>query len=464
MRMLLSLLLLFLLGCSDSESNGALGSTDPTGTDARDGADNTDMTTDTDGLDATDNLDGADQTDAIDGADTQDGAESVDSTDGIDVTDGTTGQDAVDGSGAVTVLDYGTIEATGGSSSTLTFTASETAVSFSVTVEGEPGVFYAVDNLRAPDGTVIVPGTWPSNIGNQGGHIVCLICDNRISSGESAHGVLVPNAPDVPMQAGTWSFNVMSFSVSNGGNPFGAPTIELEDSTYDLRVSVLEPADGVLPTAGRLGLNLWFTGSDGLTAETAQTDARIQEAVTKFVETYAAIGVAVGPVRYQDIDIGIDTVDSISGAGNDFEALASATDGAEPGVNLIFVAEIVDGSSPLGGFGLILGIAGGIPGPTLGQGTGRSAVLIRTAEIPDGAGLPVPADLGNTMAHEAGHYLGLFHSSEQALFGPQLHDPLPDTAENDEQNLMHYNNLGNTISVEQGNVIRRNPWVQPEVQ
>jgi hypothetical protein len=362
------------------------------------------------------------------------------------------------------VIDLGTVEATAGSSGTLSFTTEDSAIGFSITVEGEPGVFYAVDKLQRPDGTLIAPGNWPINVGNQGGHVVCLICDNRLSSGESAHGILVPNAPDVEMIPGTWTFNVMSFSVDNGGNPFGAPSLALEDSTYDVRVSVLEPENGQAPTAGSLGLNLWFTGSDGLTADTAQTDARIQEAVAKFIDTYAAIGVSVAPVRYGDIDIGIDTVDSVSGPNNDFEALASATDGAEPGINLIFVSEIVDGSSPLGGFGLILGIAGGIPGPTLGQGTGRSAVLLRTAAVPDGAGLPAPADLGNTMAHEAGHYLGLFHASEQALFGPQLHDPLPDTPENDDQNLMHYNNLGNTISAQQGAVIRSNPWVQPEVQ
>jgi len=266
------------------------------------------------------------------------------------------------------------------------------------------------------------------------------------------------------MQTGTWSFNVMSFSISNGGNPFGAPSLALEDSTYDVRVSILEPESGIAPLSGTLGLNLWFTGSDGLTAATAEGDPEIQAAVSKFIDTYAAAGVSVGPVRFKDIDIGIDTVDSISGPDNDFEALASATEGAEPGVNLIFVSEIVDGSSPLAGFGLILGIAGGIPGPTLGQGTGRSAVLIRTAEVPADAGLPIPADLGNTMAHEAGHYLGLFHSSEQALLGPQLHDPLPDTAENDNQNLMHFNNVGNTISEQQGVVIRSNPWVNPEVQ
>mgnify|MGYP001237295665 CR=1 FL=1 len=459
MRPLGTFILLCVISCSSDGSRGRLNVSDVSSGTARDAVDGADSSAGVDGGDQIDAADGSD------GADNGDATTSLDSADTADATDGGVASDGLDGSSSpsgIVVEDLGTIQATGGTSGTLSFTTPENAVSFSITVEGEDGVFYAVDNLRGPDGVVLAPGSWPTNIANQGGHIVCLICDNRLSSGESAHGVLVPNTPNVSMLPGTWTFSVMSFTVSAGGNAFGAPTVELTDSSYDVRVSFLEPEADVIPTAGVLGLNLWFTGSNGLSAESAQTDERLQAAVLRFIETYASAGIAVSPVRYFDLDIGIDTVDSLSGAGNDFEALASATAGADAGVNLIFVEEIVDGSSPLSGFGLILGIAGGIPGPTLGQGTGRSAVLIRTADVPEGAGLEIPANLGNTMAHEAGHYLGLFHSSEQALFGPQLHDPIPDTAENDNQNLMHFNNLGNTISEQQGAVLRSNPWVAPE--
>ncbi len=174
--------------------------------------------------------------------------------------------------------------------------------------------------------------------------------------------------------------------------------------------------------------------------------------------TYAQVGVVLGDVRYFDLEGAPQAVESINGEDNDFEALASLTADAPPGVNLIFVREIVDTKNPLGGLGIILGVAGGIPGPAGLQGSGRSAVIVSLDEPPDQPGAP-EVELGHTMAHEAGHYLGLFHSSE--LFG-QAHDPLDDTKLNDQDNLMYFSSAGSTLSPDQGFVIRNNPWVRPE--
>ena len=72
-----------------------------------------------------------------------------------------------------------------------------------------------------------------------------------------------------------------------------------------------------------------------------------------------------------------------------------------------------------------------------------------------------------TMAHEIGHFLGLFHTSEQAIFGPQIHDPLPDTPENDDAYLMFNTGSGDLLSEWQGQVMRSNPWVshpEPETE
>ena len=65
------------------------------------------------------------------------------------------------------------------------------------------------------------------------------------------------------------------------------------------------------------------------------------------------------------------------------------------------------------------------------------------------------------MAHEAGHFLGLFHTSEQNFgLGGGIHDPLPDTPDNDESYLMFNTGAGDKLSPWQGRVMRSNPWVR----
>ena len=93
-------------------------------------------------------------------------------------------------------------------------------------------------------------------------------------------------------------------------------------------------------------------------------------------------------------------------------------------VNVFFVRGM-----QLGG---AIGISLGLPGPAGFHGTQGSGVIF-TAEYmggqtPDGRGNPVDGNLftAPVLAHEVGHYLGLFHTSEQNGFS---FDVLEDTAE-----------------------------------
>ena len=75
-----------------------------------------------------------------------------------------------------------------------------------------------------------------------------------------------------------------------------------------------------------------------------------------------------------------------------------------------------------GGAGFtILGIAGGIPGIPFEQGTNASGVAVTALDLAQD-----PRAVGRTMAHEGGHWLGLWHTTEQ---NGQMHDPLSDTPE-----------------------------------
>ena len=150
----------------------------------------------------------------------------------------------------------------------------------------------------------------------------------------------------------------------------------------------------------------------------------------------------------------------------DAGALASSTDSGQA-LTFFLVDEIVGGEA---GY-TILGIAGGIPGPPNVAGTPQSGVAVTMLDYRNRA-----VQLGQTMAHEGAHFLGLFHTSEA---NGNSHDPLPDTAEcsasNDSNfdgrisntecsgkgadNFMFWlaNESARSVSEEQGRVLRRNP-------
>jgi len=342
-----------------------------------------------------------------------------------------------------------------GRSEFLSITVPEDAVSFSINVVGSPGVFFAVDALRDPNDKQIVFEDWYSSPLNGKQPSVCVICMNRIASGERAHSILVPNTPAVELVPGVYSFRIYAFM--QGGSVFQpefSPAVGQAEVSAVIKRSPTGP-----PKFGVINMNLHFTGAGGFNASNAPTNSRLKSALKTFATIYASAGIGIGKLTYRDIDESYQVVDGFSGAGNDFETIAKLTAGNPPGINLIFVRELIAASGP--GFGIILGISGGIPGPTGIQGTGRSAVFIST-ESPEGPGASENDLIGATMAHETGHFLGLFHSSELGFGTQQLHDHLVDTPENDLNNLMYYNSTsgGTELTESQAFVLRNNPWVE----
>jgi hypothetical protein len=227
-------------------------------------------------------------------------------------------------------------------------------------------------------------------------------------------------------------------------------------------------ADG-FPDRQRLDLILTFVSApEGLTANAAKTDADFQRSMEVFTELYGRLGIDLNVLTYEDLDINaLRTIDSVEGPGNELGQLFSKSRSANQGINFFFVQEIVGGQE---GF-IILGIAGGIPGPPAIMGTRHSGVALTMLGFRDS-----PKVLGQTMAHEGGHYLGLFHTSES---NGTSHDPLPDTgqckASNDQDfdgyvttrecagkgadNFMFWlaDENASLVSPEQGRVLRRNP-------
>lgn len=357
-----------------------------------------------------------------------------------------------------------------GSSQTIMVDVPANVVSMTISVEGDDGTYYGLGSWIGPGDFELVYGTWTSSNDGQSG--LCLSCKNRIALSGGTFAALAPNNPESQVEAGLHKFTLFGYAappVVQGQGTCGDNICHFADQFQCERDCRTTPAAGTvmvrvhaklaeagLPENGVVDLNLHFTGAQGLTAESAKTDTAFQGYLTSMDTIYQTVGIRLGTVTYRDIDETYKVIESLDGEGSDLQAMFALSEGNPNAVNLFFVDELSAGA--FGGFGVILGIAGGIPGPPLVQGSSRSGVAIAIKPIQG-----MPAGIDTTMAHEVGHFLGLFHTSEQAFFPPQVHDPLPDTPENDESFLMFNTGSGNKLSEWQGRVMRQNPFVRHPV-
>jgi hypothetical protein len=118
--------------------------------------------------------------------------------------------------------------------------------------------------------------------------------------------------------------------------------------------------------------------------------------------------------------------------------------------------------------GLVAGYSLGLPGP-VDVDHPTAAVLVATAPFasPGDASLDLPA-MAVTCAHEMGHYLGLYHTSER---DGQQHDPIADTPEctptqsscEDAGNIMYWTGGASRsrLTDGQGVVMRLHPLAEP---
>jgi hypothetical protein len=236
-----------------------------------------------------------------------------------------------------------------------------------------------------------------------------------------------------------------------------------------LRASaIIKRAPGaVLGTTWRLRVGVWLVGIPGLSAASAPSNARLQAALNRMRQIYAAANVGLEVVGYQDFPAAQAARYAVIDSRAELQELFAQTGRATgPVLNLM----LVRGISGSAGLENAIGIAGAIAGPAGLHGTIASGVVAGWESTLGRTDL-----LPQTIAHECGHYLGLWHTREsqapcatpaQTMCSPFGGvDPITDTpTDASAANYLMYWQASNgsnvTLSPGQSIVMRAHPLVQ----
>jgi hypothetical protein len=226
------------------------------------------------------------------------------------------------------------------------------------------------------------------------------------------------------------------------------PRMAGDSGRVRLRSSVLVKRSATGSVAsGTIDLNVHLAGI-GVTAANAPSNTGLQNSLARLDAILSAASIRIGSVSYFDVsDSRFFTIESTDGPASELASLfrtSSPRSGRALNVFLVrSIARMDDGSFQA------LGVAGGIPGPVGIHGTMHSGV-VAAYEAAGSASI-----VGHILAHEIGHYLGLFHATESvrpcrfdetpatamcAPFGGG--DTLADTALDDTSNLMFWSISG----------------------
>ncbi len=321
----------------------------------------------------------------------------------------------------------------GSSSRTITFDIAATTTSFAVVPFSESGSTVRPTRLRLPDGT--------SGADFNGNHAFLDVNPFYI---ETAAPVFFPAAPQ------------FSSIVEQGG---GTYSLDVTVGSGNLCWYVLQKS----APATRIAVNVYFVGTSGLNASNAGQHAGFSTMIDVFERIYSNAGLQMDTLRLFDVSSSVaERYGVIRNLNDIFEVIKSANDpGTTLEENLSIDVFLINGFAVPEAPGL-LGLSLGIPGVPGLHGSAGTALVFTAEYLGSNA-----TQVGQTMAHEIGHFNGLRHTSEH---GGTEWDAMQDTPEcsnpdrgqlcPDAPNLMFPFSLGTnqeSVSAAQAATLRASP-------
>ena len=236
---------------------------------------------------------------------------------------------------------------------------------------------------------------------------------------------------------GNWTLTVSDLLHECGVLQCGDPASGSTADSYD--VTVLTRSGGI-PARGALDLAIYLVDGS-VSAANAVSDPGYQRMLQRVTADLARGGICVRSVTYYDMPAWAQTRWALVEVGSartsdpcsEYRQLFTLARSGNV-ASIFLVPQITDLDAPNGN--RTVGYDGAIPGVSTFNGTTSGGAIASAADLhdPTGCGSAFgigcgPDVVGETVAHEVSHALGLFHTTESLGASGEDFDPLTDTPE-----------------------------------